>query len=185
MITVQDIPRPVLKLFHDIQKTEPRALLAGGYLRDLDNGKVPKDIDIFVPYDYSHNLDLLLGLDTSLSKDDYEGDDTISAQFLCIIAGIDLPVNVLVCLRDVDPKERLERFDWGICQIAFDGRDLYATHAYMRDKMAKTFTLCRYTNYDQLQNSLNRFERLQSQSYNGWKQVIPEGLIPKAMEDCA
>src|SRR3546814_2316422 len=68
------------------------------------------------------------------------------------------------------PKGLLERLDFGICQIGFDGTDVIRTPAYVRDRDNQTFTLIRCDNADQKERSRQRFERL-SVKYPGWSFV--------------
>lgn len=205
MIVVNDIPLEWRSLLHTIQQIDPKAIIGGGCLRDLDREHQlreltikrdwdriaipPKDIDVFiheVPYQLITVTEDRYGEFTSDSvsgEESAKADSTIIEQRLWEIKGLP-PINILRCSSDIVPVERFARFDFGLCQIIFDGQRLLFTDAYLTDRHDKTFTLLRYTNDFAHANSLERFARFQAgQEYSGHSLVIPEGLIPPKLDE--
>lgn len=177
-----EIPKQVQQLLKQIQTVTPEAILAGGYLRDLDHKVQPKDIDIFVSAIHSlFELQRLCDVaDWRYNEvtESAECDDTISNQIHWTVEGIEQEVNVLACARDIIPVERFSRFDFGLCQIMFDGAVLITTPAYQLDKINKTFTLMRYTNSKAHENSIQRFVRFKWR-YPEHKLIIPDEFQKK------
>jgi hypothetical protein len=182
------IPIDAVDALLRIQVDVPEALLAGGCIRDCINNVPVNDFDIFVPEDmawiarraikdthpklgrsipepyFTHNNDV-----RSVSY--YEGDALT-------------PVNIIGVTRGTcTPEQQLERFDFGICRVAFDGDNLWKDLSFDRDMLQKTFTLTdAYQTCDQLNYSLGRFERL-SAKYQGWKLVRPEPKHKEAFHE--
>lgn len=175
-----DIPSKVVDMLNAIRDSAPEAIIAGGYLRDLDHGIQPRDIDVFVPFNADlYNARMHLGATGILGDDcdQYEGDDTISMQqhwnLMATPSAIPLEVNILFCQKDIQPLQRLSRFDFGLCQIAFDSHRIIMTDGYLTDKENRTFTLQRFTGYNAHQNSLARFERLTKRYKSYYLRVPP------------
>src|ERR1700754_852148 len=85
-----------------VQAVFPKAVLAGGYLRDLFFGKTPKDIDIFVPYtEFLPNN--TLGLVAMTGAADYTEQSEIDSIY--DMQGFELPVQVIMRRRGLDPVE--------------------------------------------------------------------------------
>jgi hypothetical protein len=187
MITISDIPEEVKSLLSKVQEfSRDEAILAGGYLRDLDHGVEPKDIDIFVPADWDRReffdfLQAYLITPTNFGfKESAENDDTILEQIIFEDSDVfpGLPINILVCKSAIKPADRFERFDYGLCQIMYDGEDLLRSAAYMKDKANGTFTLMRYTGPEAHENSLQRFKRFKAR-YPNHRLVIPDWIVPR------
>lgn len=170
-LTVDDIPKSWVSLLKEIQEHDPKAIIGGGCLRDLDHqlhyDGVPfegeatiKDIDIFVsdgtilPQWTIHQI-------TFSDPESAEHDSTISGQAHFRTGDIEYPINILYCKKDVIPAMRFSHFDFGLCQIAFDGSRIFVTDAYLTDRSEKTFTLLRASSSEAYQNSLDRFHRFQ------------------------
>ena len=71
-------------------------------------------------------------------------------------------------------RDNLARFDFGICQAAWDGEEVYAAPEYRKDIEAKTFTLHRADNYRQFAYSMSRFDKITMDRYAGWRLVVPK-----------
>lgn len=200
MITTQDIPVEWRDLLYQVQTVDPKAIIGGGCLRDLDRERqlnelagtpvhiTPKDIDVFVHdqlYEIRHVLTATYGRfesETVTAEESAAADTTVAEQQHWNIPRLP-QINILRCDFAILPIERFARFDYGLCQVIFDGQRLMFTDAYMTDREDKTFTLLRYTNGFAHKNSLERFERFQSRpEYSGHKLIIPEALIPDCEE---
>jgi len=82
------------------------------------------------------------------------------------------PVQVVVMNRKVEPMFTIQRHDFGICQIGFDGETLYTTPEYDTDQKNHTFTLVRCRDDRDKQRSLHRWERLKTR-YPDWTLRMP------------
>lgn len=169
-MTKDDIPQEWRVLLAELQQNDPTAVLAGGAIRDLYCGVSPKDLDFFTKW----NKDLIFfqSLPIIRSSDiNYEG-----MMFVDAIVSIDkgpLPINIIIGSGYNTTTELIETFDFGICQIAFDGKNIIKTPAFDWDFKYGLFTL-RMT-LRQNKRSLQRFERI-SPRYPNFKIVQVEGL---------
>lgn len=66
---IEDVPELVRNLIVKVRETYPTALIAGGYLRDLDNGREPKDIDLFIEEHQNSPYQLLESLGKPYTRD--------------------------------------------------------------------------------------------------------------------
>ena len=156
----QDIPaewRQVLRTFQD--KGAKEAVIAGGALRDLFNHKPVKDVDIFIRTQGSQkkNRQMLeeafrstrLEITYQQSGNDYFSGERFPApkaknngrnvaESWTIIAGRDkTEYNIIFVPELVSPLKLIESFDFGLCQIGYDGKIIFSTNRYnddVRDK---------------------------------------------------
>lgn len=170
-----------------IRTVSPDAVIGGGCLRDLDNGREIKDIDIFVEGDKAADL---FGLNSRLNDlagveyvgeiDDStmypvgDGNDVVGF-FEIEFDGVDVPIQMIVVKW---PTVNIcDRFDFGICRIAFDGQNLIRTPEYEQDKLDQVFKLRRSRTDAEMVASVHRFARL-TRKYEGWRfglyDVIPD-----------
>jgi hypothetical protein len=186
-MSVMDFIGDVLSRLH--RNGFPEAIVAGGALRDYDNGLADqvKDIDVFVMdrptylndlnaafRDWKHRLSVPEHVAVYM---DFEGVRVVQ-EFTCPYfidtgrGGIysPPPVQVIVMSRPVEPQATIERHDFGICQIGYDGKTVYTTEAYETDKRNQTFTLVRCRDDRDFLRSLKRFARL-STKYPQWDMV--------------
>lgn len=172
MITIEDVPAEWLGVLSRVQAFSPTAIIGGGCLRDLDNGKPIKDIDIFLDYE-GDMLDVTSALEDTHPFIDMvlDGDYGPLGQGVTgmveVRAEYGLPINLIfvtpgTCSFDAQAA----RFDFGICQIACDGDHIRATPAYAFDKQEQSFTLY-VREGDKVERSMRRWERLRSK-YEGW-----------------
>lgn len=164
-----------------IRQHAPEAFLAGGALRDLDNGKVIKDLDVFLSADADMDAIMFAMLDhgyatvgTDLSLSEEYGSLGVGVTGILELLNIDSGKPPLNFIRVEEPTVtgQINRFDFGICQIAYDGERVMKTPAYLLDKASKTFTITRHD--DGIDRALRRWERLR-QKYVNWQLVNPEG----------
>lgn len=164
--------RDVLELAH--KNGAKDAVIAGGCLRDADNDRPIADIDVFVDNRSAGSVY------AALLDEGYVRTKTLTEAYMTLDNSImmcsyferpnSLPVNVIEVYGRADLEEQLERFDFGICAIGWDGKNLIRAPRYQRDQQDHTFTLRRYQSDQQREYSLQRFERL-SQKYPGWSLV--------------
>lgn len=150
------------------------AIIAGGCLRDADNDRPINDIDVFVGSRYADSAYAALLADGYvLGKRLDEAYMTMDGSIKCCSyfeREGSLPVNVIEIYGRCDLEHQLERFDFGICAIAWDGKNLIKALRYQIDQQNKTFTLRRRQTDLQKEYSLQRFTRL-AQKYPGYKLV--------------
>jgi hypothetical protein len=150
-------------------------------MRDLDNGRPIKDLDIFYNEETvsDHALQSVISgryvhhNQCNGAYIDAASEILFTTVFHDLHGGPDL--NLINVAPDFDPLGMLQRMDFGICLIGFNGEQVIRTAEYMRDQADHTFTLTRADNVAGVIRSLKRYERL-SQKYDGWELVVPEHL---------
>ncbi|MBB3693045.1 hypothetical protein [Sphingomonas sp. BK580] len=168
------IPAAYAATLAAVREVFPGALIAGGALRDLDNGREVKDLDIFAPnvpdLDTFRALAARFGVLLSVMGG-YESWATAECVGVIDLQIGDQPFQ-LIGLRS-GPETILPRLDFGICRIGFDGSEVIRTDEYLADQATQTFTLLRADDDAQRDRSLRRFDRL-SAKYPGWKLFDPD-----------
>lgn len=171
------------RLIRAVRKVREEAVVAGGFMRDVRNGRPVKDVDIFVrplnPNEYAEITRLinvthpdpepytLEGVDYFVWEPwvrrvtEYSSDDGWPAVNLI---EIDIP-------RDRPFMQALlNRFDFGLCRIAWDGTLAFNGVGYQEDVDSEEITLLRSENQAQFDRSMQRYARL-AQKYD-WPLVI-------------
>ena len=159
----------------------PSAIVAGGCVRDEIFGKPVKDIDVFVSYeDYENrtvNIQDVLGREVVLDGDsgDYEGGEDAEVRGVVSLEPHEgeLPVQVIVLAPGMSPLDRVGRFDFGFCQVAWDGNNLEFSLGFLKDFNNKTITLVHCENQQEFDRSWVRLNRLMKK-YLEFDYVIPE-----------
>ncbi len=162
------------------QTHDPNAHIAGGDLRDCLLGRAPKNVDIFVPHgafkainrDFINN-----GFDITrvIHPDRFRSNPEICAATDYKSADGTI-INLTGLSRPMTVTDNLERFDFGICRVGFDGSKLVQHANFDRDTKAEEFVLRRCDNREQFFRSLSRAVRL-SVKYPGWRLVIPPKFL--------
>lgn len=166
----------------------PDAICAGGALRDIDNGRagVVKDVDVVIFDRPGYLFDLkraMAGFQHKVAVREEVAnylsfENVASVQEFWEDVGT-IPVQIVVQKEYRSPLEILERHDFGICQVAFDGKGWWQTQAYFEDQRNKTFTLVRCRDERDYWRSVDRFRRLSAEKYKGWK-LMYEGREVRA-----
>lgn len=144
------------------------ARIAGGCLRDHDNQRPVKDVDIFV--NYAPDLRVLsesFGW-TCNPAANYGDIADVAGLWTYVKDGVEF--NVIMLDRALSVDELAQRMDFGLCQIvAVDADHVLVTPQYLADLEVRTFT-----QLDPLRTtrSLRRWERLKLK-YPEWELVIP------------
>lgn len=165
-------------LVRSIREVCPSAVLAGGALRDLDNGRDVKDLDIFIEVaGEAQAVDALAALEAGLVTQTvhyepsdltyYPQDQNLEVILVAELLDHDIPIQ-LIFVRW--PTARIvERFDYGICQIAYDGVELTKGPNYDQDKADQVFALRRdRPTAISMRGSVKRYARLTAEKYAGW-----------------
>lgn len=149
---------------------DPDAFIAGGAIRDLYFGVAPKDVDFFstrIP-DWTGAIE---------STFDYQG----MLHVLDVFEYERKPINFNLILmhEGISCVKMISTFDFGICQIAFDGTNIITTPNFLWDAKHSLFTL-RQT--DRYKRSIKRFCRI-SQRYPDWNIAIPQLDPPEVTKE--
>ncbi len=164
----------------------PGTILAGGALRDLNAGlplSAIKDLDFFVPFDTPEEevaglLDDCGWSDITQRCSHYfmKGSDGTVEQSIQFSRQGQPDVNVIWMAEGNRPIDRMSKFDFGACQIVWDGRQYHTTSAYIDDMANRTFTLIRADTKEQYDRSMQRWARI-SERYEGWRLIIPRPFL--------
>jgi hypothetical protein len=168
-----NIPESYRTALMAVREVFPGALIAGGCLRDLDNGRPVKDVDIFVPNcpSYDDTLALVrehLVPDPQMMSNTMGGYEAWATPELVGVFDICRPDQDFqpVCLSG-GPETILGRMDFGICRISYDGESVHRTDEYLADQATKTFTLLRSDDDAQHDRSMRRWDRFR-EKYGDW-----------------
>lgn len=158
------------------------ATIAGGALRDLDQGRPVKDVDIFVPHSEKTRARLEVVI-TSLGLDPLDLDVvthdsparsaaskiatqlTTAPHFNFHYEGWRFEITQKV--ESFSHRSIIDSFDIGLCMISLDGNQIYRSPEYKTDAANKTLTVVRNTGGGELRHA----ERLR-RKYSKWK-IIP------------
>ena len=156
----------------------PSAVMAGGCLRDRTVGVAVKDIDIFVPVSEDKESDLRkivemldsVGIEGTISSDKMypESDNRIVGVVDFKIPNAP-PFQIVVGDWGQAIDDLFQRFDFGNCQIATNGKEIWRSGNFIPDIRAKTFQLCTPRSRRGFQQSIERFARLKAEKYPDWK----------------
>jgi|SRR5687768_8466652 len=163
------------------------AIAAGGIVRDVLFGKTPKDIDIFISHDEVNKLketgisERLGGTLECLFSSEYSAipdvhsiynlqqelpidwralKEEVIQQLKDFIPSGELPVQIIVIENGMTPRERLDTFDFGFCQVGYDGKEVVYTDHFLRDFQNETVTLVFCENEKEFKRSMKRYDRL-------------------------
>jgi hypothetical protein len=175
------IPEPWLRVLHLVQD-QPAwkgSVLAGGALRDLDNGRPVKDVDIFVPFlDNESALKKLEDVCSRLPEkplvDPVEHNSVHCSKpgqpginhFIFVHDGWKFEISQRT--EQFDYKSLMCEFDVGLCMIALTPSDeIFRNDAYKKDKANHTLTIVNQTGGREMDHA----ERI-LRKYAGWT-IIP------------
>jgi hypothetical protein len=167
---INDIPKAWRSALASVQVSYPDAVIAGGCLRDREEGVKVKDIDIFIPSATTDRdegrrvLNRLKAdgwLDLQVINDKTYNGERISMAMETKFPGCPV-LNIVVGPYD------LKEFDFGICQIEFNGKRIHRTRDYNLDRAEKQFRLIPAVPDSEFIRSLARWHRLK-EKYPTWK----------------
>lgn len=165
-----EVPASWQRLILTIREQDPKAIIAGGAVRDLILGRKPKDLDIFVSV-RAHTLAVMRPSGYSWGFNAYHDALNSSAFRIRNIyqskwRGIIQPLQSIE-LEEMadDPLTLIENFDFGICMAAYDGKEIIRSRHFDHDVEHKVFTLrhCR-----SLVKSKQRWKRITKRYRSGW-----------------
>lgn len=168
MLKERDIPNQWRNKLSEIQETFPNAAIAGGCLRDLYHGVEIKDIDVFIPnadnpkihslleeYKKDHSHTITRSIRAKTDYKEWVASTEVETVFTMKIGSLSIDVIGVTS----NPDQIIERFDFGICQIQYDGYDVRYSPEFKMDCWNKTFTLIRCDKEDDWVRSMKRFEK--------------------------
>ncbi len=166
-----DIPKSWVKELQRLQSIHRNVVLAGGALRDLDLGLPVKDLDFFVS---AGNESEALALAKQMGAKEVENWEELDEEDRrCYPDSMREIIHVADLKKQVDGKtvqlvfvnwvvwNIIERFDYGLCQIMFDGTKVKVTKAYSEGKADKVLKVVRADTPAALSSSVKRFCRWQ------------------------
>lgn len=169
----QDVPAAWISALRLVQHMFPRAVLAGGALRDFDHGIKAKDLDIFIDTPDEGGVIHLERAQRILSDNNLKGsvvDATVYAEWfghetpLAGVIDLELPrtLPVQLVFGRFNPDTIFERFDFGLNQIMFDGKVIKKTVAYNHDFRERFFRMVTNGGDNQFMRRVERFCRLKA-----------------------
>ena len=178
MLDVNDIPRQWRSALAAVQLLAPDALMAGGCLRDREHGVKVKDINIFVPLrqalpDLARAFAQKMRDDgwqnVAFSNDKTYGEPGNAGRPLAGIVDATYPgcptIQIVAGAWDMDRV--LPEFDFGICQIGFNGKKIIRTPDYGFDKARRVFRIVPKIDDRMFVRSINRWARIKER-YPDW-----------------
>lgn len=156
-----ELPDELVNVLKEVQVYDPKAILAGGCLRDIFYGRPYKDVDIFtrVMPDWE-------GMTSSGM--DYEGMKYVQA--VAEIRRDDAVINLILVEANTENWPLIESFDFGFCQIGFDGTQLMKTPGFEGDYKHGRITLYYIDRYPR---SIRRYAGWATK-YSGMEIAIPQ-----------
>lgn len=118
-----EIPQEWKNALNEVRENFPDAIIAGGALRDLYCNKEIKDLDFF-----AHPTQSEMPIMWSGSDMDYDGMQYVLA--VCSRHDKSPPQNLIIYDNAPSTAALLESFDFGICQIGYDGYNILVTSAF-------------------------------------------------------
>jgi hypothetical protein len=186
LMTLEELLPAIGPILQAVQKVEPKAVVAGGCLRDAEHGKPIKDIDVFIPLrDWGDLREVVkritdeLGVESSLPLDFtpyQEWNGEVIGVHQIRKDGLNIELIALAISPDVFSWETcVSRMDMGLCQIAFTGTCVFCSQYYSEDAQAKRFSVHRdCLAYYSEEATLARFDRL-SLKYPEYPLIIYDG----------
>jgi hypothetical protein len=166
--------KQILTLLHN--NGFPEAIIAGGCLRDLDNSKPVKDIDVFVvskgPTTTS-KLDVIFNVNGDCMASTNDSDTLHPLAEVWEYSSNFVPLQIIIMPEGPTKAydflvEQLNRFDIGLCRIGYDGVTVVRHEAYNKDKKDKTLTMLHQRTYNQ---SIRRLSRI-GLKYPDFQQIV-------------
>jgi hypothetical protein len=163
--------------------------IAGGAVRDTLLERQIRDIDIFVRNDASDKAaDVLRARFGYVKVGQWERYEHFSDPMVARVAKFEkadetIPICLIGLVEDLNARDNIARFDFGVCMAAWSGGDfMHTDDRFKRDVESKTFTLCRADNLAQFSYSMVRFKKLTADRYKDWGLSVPRRFETLAKE---
>ena len=177
---VSDIPKAWRDLFGIIREALPGTVMAGGCLRDRDIGVKVNDIDLFVPMASGEEKDLTavktilaqLGAERVEILGDKMYPQGVDNQIIGVVEAkfVSCPLVFQLVIGDWGSSipDLFSRFDFSICKIAYDGRQIHRDPDYRIDRKSKLFRITSRRSRRAFEQSVQRYAKLLPK-FPGWK----------------
>lgn len=147
---MQTIPQEWVDTLKRVQEVFPLAKIAGGALRDLQYNRTVKDVDIFIPISRTEDsnaseVNVLAAIQRIEEIFDTVVSPTIPVYFKETTEDFIKAGRLLETVQNTQIGDThyelivgtpescdIEKFDFSICQISYDGTELKTTEAYRR-----------------------------------------------------
>ena len=175
-----ELPETWSSLLSLLRTVLPSAYLAGGAIRDFDNGRIVKDFDVFFTEGRA-SIDTVEGALMGLYAYkngcpflEYMGAarEVMSTQTYRSLTGLP-ELNLILLKKEFNPASIIERVDFGLCQIGADPLGVEYTAAYEFDRANECFTLTRAESVEGVIRSLKRYDRLKQKYPCGFRRSRP------------
>jgi hypothetical protein len=174
-----DLVTRAIEALHLVQKVHPEAIIAGGFLRDITLGHMPKDLDIFItelPHedfdieslresfpnvvweDFSNHMEYFSNEVKAVAKLGNIDTDPNAIDMMAYSKEEPryLPIQLIVLQSDITPIERVSLFDIGLCQVWSDGKVTERLPVFQEDFFNKKITILDAEDYTEFSRSINR-----------------------------
>jgi len=156
--------------------------IAGGAVRDTILERPIRDVDVFIHDDAGDAAAALLRIDFGYVKvGEWRQYEHFSDPMVVRVAKLEkaektIPICLIGLAQDLDWKDNIARFDFGVCMAAWSGGSdsMITANRFKRDIESQTFTLCRADNLAQFSYSMIRYKKLTADRYQGWKLSVPD-----------
>lgn len=176
------IPQDWCDALATIQTHFPEAVIAGGALRDHLTGRPVKDVDVFISSSHMTQNEVACVLAFLFQREviviigegaaDYVACLSEISFTLETTTALGMPLQIIAMTGEITLDRMVERIDFGICRVGFDGKTLFRHTDFFLDAMAHQFTLRTNTDPARYPRSVARYERLQAK-FPGWPMVVP------------
>ena len=157
------IPYEWRTIFDRVFQIDSHAVVAGGAIRDLDHNIPIRDLDIFIRDKFSYEVTEKFNKKSAwtFSEVKKETDPKYKHIVKSLTVNINKTIVNLVFLDNKNPEVYWKHFDYGLCQIMFDGSSVWYSDNYIKDRDRKTLTICgQIDNREQFGRTLERYEKL-------------------------
>lgn len=176
--------RNYIDIIAALQEISASAHIAGGAVRDTILERPIRDVDIFLADKAREAAAKLLRAKFGYVKvGEWQQYEQFSEPSIAQVAKFEradretpvclIGLNERMFSRGISMQSNIERFDFGICMAAYDGREQITDEAFKHDVQNKTFTLLRADNDAQFAYSMVRYKKLTKERYAGWQLAVP------------
>lgn len=165
-----NVAKTICGVFNGLRKGS--SIIAGGYLRDLDLGRKPKDVDLIIEYEGEEDLALAEKFGKAFGyTSTVKGKGYIDREVKCVLAfEKDGEVKIDVIFLTVPVMERLAIFPCNICKIWTDQTGLVeATPEYSKGILNKEIIYNRGTAREKYIDKMHEYFPDWSHDMQSWE----------------
>lgn len=168
--TIKKQQKVALKVLRNLKKNGYKdVVLAGGAPRNWAFGKPANDLDIYVRGHFDASISSLIvgGNDkfkslAGTSRRYYGGMKNLNGVVETISGDVKIQIISTPCDFSKDINKLFQRFDFGVCKIAWDENGYHASEEFLNDKNNKTLTINKfdYTKFNNIDSFVGRFDKM-------------------------